>query len=197
VHWKHHLNLGDDGDTEISYLNPISLSQMLFEFLGINAMRSVLRYFDASAPRQGGAARSKLFIFGLLLLLAVQAAVILGLFFGLSPAAGLSWALAFWVVTPLCNKLRQTMEHRSMYAGNLKLLSPKEQGPVNRLFGSDWFSSKFGDAGFNRHLLHHWDPAISYTRVPEMEAFFLDSDLRQVIEKNKTTYLKTFMVLAA
>ena len=197
VHWKHHLNLGDDGDTEISYLNPISLSQMLLEFLGVNALRSLLRYFDASAPAKQETARSPLFVFGLLLLLAAQAAVIGGLGLKVSPAAGLSWALAFWFVTPLCNKLRQTLEHRSMNAGNRKLFSPTEQGPVLRLFGSDWLSSKFGEAGFNRHLLHHWDPAISYTRVPEMEAFFMQSDLRQVVLANKSSYLKTFMVLAA
>ena len=33
------------------------------------------------------------------------------------------------------------------------------------------FSRYFGGAGFNRHLLHHLDPSISYTRFDEFERF--------------------------
>jgi len=42
-------------------------------------------------------------------------------------------------------------------------LLPKFPTAPDRLFGDDFFSCTFGGAGFNRHLLHHWEPQISYT----------------------------------
>ena len=38
--------------------------------------------------------------------------------------------------------------------------SAKGDGPL---------ASTLGGAGFNRHLLHHWEPKISYTRFRELE----------------------------
>jgi fatty acid desaturase len=201
VHWQHHLHLGDDGDTEFSYINPLSLAQILiYEVSGLNALQSIGRYLRNSKGPEGqpeGTKRSKLFVFGLFLLAACQGGIILALWLLVSPQAGATWAAAFWVFTPLYNKIRQTIEHRSMYAGAMRLLSPAEQGPVLRLFGKDLISSKYGEAGFNRHLLHHWDPAIPYTRLDDMEAFFMDSDLKQVVLANKSTYISTFLNLTA
>jgi hypothetical protein len=46
-------------------------------------------------------------------------------------------------------------------------------------------------------MLHHWDPQISYTRMADMEAFFEDSDIKAVVQKNRSTYIRTFISLTA
>jgi hypothetical protein len=47
-----------------------------------------------------------------------------------------------------------------------------------------------GAAGFNRHLLHHWDPAVSYTQFDAMEKFMMQTQYRAMIEARRTTYWK-------
>jgi hypothetical protein len=68
-------------------------------------------------------------------------------------------------------------------------------GPVNRLFGNGALSRTFGNAGYNRHLLHHWDPAVSYTRFDEMESFLMSTELAKVINGARATYVGTLLTL--
>jgi len=199
IHWKHHFMLGDDGDTEISYINPITLLEIAAEFGGANAVRSILRYLNSTRAddRNGEAkAKSRMFLVGPGLLAITQSSIIAALLWFSGAAAALAWLGAFLILTPLYNKVRQTLEHRSMYAGKRRLLSPAEQGPLNRTFGNGLFARKFGDAGFHRHMLHHWQPTLSYTRLGDMEAFFQASDLRDVLAQNESTYLRTLLLLA-
>jgi hypothetical protein len=37
-------------------------------------------------------------------------------------------------------------------------------------------------------LLHHWDPAISYTRFDEMERFFSTTQLAAEMDASRTSY---------
>jgi fatty acid desaturase len=60
------------------------------------------------------------------------------------------------------------------------------------VFGDGLIARTFGGAGFNRHLLHHWEPGISYTRLPDLEHFLNDTDLRPIMESRKTTYGRVF-----
>ena len=61
----------------------------------------------------------------------------------------------------------------------------------------DFLSRFFGAAGFNRHLIHHYDPSISYTRFDDFEKFLLSSPAKSEIDKSKTSYLKTFFKLVS
>ena len=92
-------------------------------------------------------------------------------------------------------KIRQTCEHRSLQAKKEIDYTKVEHGPVNRIFGNDFFSRYFGAAGFNKHLLHHIDPSISYTSFKEMENFLIDSNLSNQILSNRFSYLKIFKTL--
>jgi len=60
------------------------------------------------------------------------------------------------------------------------------------MFGRGPFSSIFGGAGFNRHLLHHWEPSVSYTNLPALEAYLLDTEAAPLIEMRRSSYFKTF-----
>jgi hypothetical protein len=51
--------------------------------------------------------------------------------------------------------------------------------------------STLGGAGFDRHLLHHWDPQVSYTRLPELERFLLNTKASAALSA-KESYISTF-----
>ncbi len=91
--------------------------------------------------------------------------------------------------------LRQLLEHRSIDAVEGKDYLQEHHGPVNRMFGTHFWSRKFGSAGFNRHLLHHWDPSISYTCFDEMEKYLLKTEMAEEVESARTSYLATLREL--
>ena len=68
-------------------------------------------------------------------------------------------------------------------------------GETNRIFGDGIMSAMLGGAGFNRHLLHHWDPQLSYTRLRDLEAFLLETELAASVEDSRTTYGRAFSSL--
>lgn len=75
--------------------------------------------------------------------------------------------------------------------------STQPHGAVNRLFGDGPLASTLGGAGFNRHLLHHWEPQISYTRLRELEVYLLRTDAAEGVRMRQSTYLETFWALVS
>ena len=197
-HWKHHLYLGTRDDTEISYYKPVGVGQTMEVLTGLYLLKAAYKYLTnftrAEAVAQERSVRLQFFI-ALTIMFASQAAIIGLLFWYVSFAASLCWALAFLVFLPFFHRLRQTLEHRSFTADRYTDYTKVEHGPVNRIFVSDFLSKHFGGAGFNRHLLHHYDPTVSYTSFDELERFFLDTELAPQIEASRTTYPKAFGIL--
>jgi hypothetical protein len=68
----------------------------------------------------------------------------------------------------------------------------QDHGAFTRLFKGGIFANTFGGAGFNRHLLHHWEPQVSYTNLPELEAFLETTAMRHIMQQRRTTYRETF-----
>lgn len=202
VHWQHHLNLGGIRDTEISYFRAPTTRFLLSTLTGAYVFEVLARRVF-SVKRSEGAevvharrstgrklwtvARSGLRHLGLLGLLAW-----LG-----GPITALTWVAAMWSTYPFFDVTRQVLEHRRLDVGPEADFAIEAHGPNNRLFGTDVFSRFLGNAGFNLHLLHHWDPHLSYTRLPEMERYFLQTPLRDAIEASRTTYWQTFKALRA
>lgn len=200
VHWLHHLHLGDHADSEISYHRHPSLWFLIESFTGIYVVRVMLRYRRTSAnPRETpGKQRSQRQ--GGMLIGLVRAAVLHGSILGVLVWSGFYVAAVTWLagVAGMIAflTLRQIMEHRSVAASPSIDYSQIEHGPVNRMFPTSFWSRHFGNAGFNRHLLHHWDPAISYTNFDEMEAFLMQTNVASVLQAARTTYpqiLLTFL----
>lgn len=113
----------------------------------------------------------------------VGAAMWAGLWIG-----ALTWCVAVGMVFPFLATIRQLVEHRRIDAGCDRDFAHETHGPVNRLFGTGLFSRCFGAAGFNRHLLHHWDPRISYTRFDDMESFLQRTPVESELDAQRTTY---------
>lgn len=202
-HMQHHTHLGDHLDTEINYhecMNPWFIFKAL---TGIQLTLMLVRYLvkpktlTPAIAETGNNAfasdREKLLV--LARAMALHGTLIaIPLAFGLYGSA-LAWLLAVAVVYPTIGTTRQILEHRASDAVCATDFTQTEHGPVNRLFGDDMFSRWFGAAGLNRHMLHHWDPGISYTRLPDMEAFVLRTPYANWIHENRTTYARATVTM--
>jgi fatty acid desaturase len=192
-HWQHHLHLGTQEDTEISYRSPLSLRTLLFTLCGFHAAMRLQRYFRMpeaaeDEPSARAASFRALLLFGL-----CQAAIALGLACLASLPAAITWIAGQMLVYPFWAMLRQILEHRAQktQAGDGQV----GYSPTNRLFGSGLLSRYFGAAGFNRHLLHHWDPQISYSRFEDMEQFLGHTQFAPVMDASRSGYRHTFRKL--
>jgi fatty acid desaturase len=201
THMTHHVHLGDHHDTETTYHLCLSVLNMVKALTGLHILEVLLRRATASSersaregrPRKGTAAGVLASVRSALL----HAAVVGSLWFTGFPVAALSWVAAVGCVFPLFATVRTIVEHRRADAGCDVDFLIELHGPVNRLFGNGLISRYFGSAGFNRHLLHHWDPAISYTRFDDMERFLRTTPLAVELEASRTTYGAAVRMLMA
>jgi fatty acid desaturase len=192
VHFQHHRQLGTTSDTEFTYFFPLNLLFLAKALFGIRAIE-VLLFRQANTERNAAAAaKDKGDVLWLLGGVAVHAAIVaISIYLGWWWAA-LAWVLGMAMVFPLFGSLRQLLEHRDDAVPSTIDFQRQNHGAFTRLFGDDVFSATFGGAGFNRHLLHHWEPQVSYTNLPELEAFLQGTELKRVMDLRRTTYFATF-----
>lgn len=193
VHWHHHLHLGDINDSEVSYHQAPTPRFVVEALCGIQALRVLTRRGvlapDAAAAPIAGRVR------GLLRGFVLHGSVLAILVALGAWSTALAWVLAIGMIYPFANAMRQLLEHRSASAVAGVDYTRVAHGPVNRLFGTDLFSRTFGPAGFNRHLLHHWYPAASYTTFDELERFWMRSALAPRLDDARTTYWAAWRAL--
>ena len=189
-HFQHHRALGQTDDSEMSYFFPLNL---LFIFKSLFAVRAI----EVLSKRKIASkkARTTRENFSLLIGIFVHATIVgAGFWFGF-PTLSLAWILGVGMIFPLLGALRQLLEHRDPDADPHINYFEQDHGAYTRIFGPSVFSSLFGAAGFNRHLLHHWEPQVSYTNLPLLEAYLLDTDIAPVIEMRRSSYIRTFLGL--
>lgn len=197
-HMQHHVHLGDHLDTEVNYHECMNPWFLIKGITGIQMVLMVVRYVlrPKRSPAGGAASvapREMLMAFARTALLH-GSIIALAIVFGYYGAAA-AWLLGVAVVYPCLGTARQMLEHRAIDAPCSVDFTQVEHGPVNRLFGDDLFSRCFGAAGLNRHLLHHWDPGISYTRLPDMETFLNRTSLAGTLARSRSGYLKVARAL--
>lgn len=198
-HWQHHLHLGDHEDTEISYHNCLSPWFLAKALTGVHLATLFVRYFFRKrAPAVSNNASAGGQSAGIVPLL--RPMVVHSVFVGVAVAFHCYSTAAVWLsavifVFPFLASVRQILEHRAASASCATDFAHELHGPVNRLFGKDPFSIFFGAAGFNRHLLHHWDPTVSYTCFDQMQRFLAETEFRSALESSKSSYLATFTTL--
>jgi len=198
IHFDHHRHLGTPLDTEPTYFDALDTRFVVESLLGIKALRVLARRettLRGASPDQDNTrmARRAQLALGLVLHAAVAVeAWWLGWWY-----LAAAWVLGVALVGPFFFALRQVLEHRDEAADRRVDYRRQSHGPVNRVFGDGPIASTLGGAGFNRHLLHHWEPQVSYTRLPEIERFLLDTELADALRDRTTTYLRTFRRLFA
>jgi fatty acid desaturase len=196
IHFDHHRYLGTSKDTENTYFEPLNWKFILESITGIRVIKVITNRnkqvktnetLDPAILKTN----TRMFITGTLFnVLLTLTFVAVGLW-----QVGLMWIAGIGVMFPFFLSLRQLLEHRAEYArANIDYFKT-DHGEVNRMFGTGLIASTLGSAGFNRHLLHHWDPHVSCTRLKEMEQFLRDTELRDEMEQKHTNYFKTFIKL--
>jgi hypothetical protein len=107
----------------------------------------------------------------------------------------LCWIFGVTLFFPFFTAVRQLLEHRDPEVQGVVDGIQIKHPPYTRLFSSGPFSSTFGAAGFNRHLLHHWDAGISYTNFAVLESFLMQTDMKAVMIARHDSYWRTFLRL--
>jgi fatty acid desaturase len=184
VHFQHHRALGTINDSEISYFFPLNL---MFLAKGLFAVRLFERWLSYRRQDTMGSKRSAGSLVPAVGAL-IHALLVAGLFCVGFTAAALGWIIAMACVFPLLATLRQALEHRDEQARSDINYAKVDHGAYTRLFGSGWLARTFGGAGFNRHLLHHWEPQVSYTRLADLERFLADTPIAAVMDRRRTSY---------
>jgi len=187
-HWEHHLHLGGVHDTEVSYHWAPTLRFCLETLFGVHAWRVFKAHRGARTADSDAARGQQRDVLALLRGLALHAVVL-----GATLLAGLwsvavAWVFAVGVVFPFLSALRQQLEHRAEDASSCVDYSVVPHGAVNRMFAPTPFARAFGAAGFSCHLLHHWDPSVSYTRFADFESFLLRTELAPRVDEARTSY---------
>jgi fatty acid desaturase len=191
VHFQHHRALGTVGDSEFTYFFPLNLMFFVKGLFGIRVLE-VLRarrtcVATGSPKKKAGSIEqngSQLAFAGILAHLAIGG----GLWFAGGVFAAVAWLVGVCSIFPLFGALRQLLEHRDDHADDTTDYARSNHGAYTRLFGSGPFSATFGGAGFNRHLLHHWEPQVSYTQLGVLEEFLLGTEMRRVMEMRRSSY---------
>ena len=106
-----------------------------------------------------------------------------------------AWFAGLFVVFPALAAVRQLLEHRDALAHDDADYRTVDHGPVTRVFRTGPVTRWFGGAGFDRHLLHHLQPTLSYTRLGAFEGYLLDTEARDTVAGATTTYWRTLRQL--
>lgn len=196
VHFKHHTHIGKPEDTEHSYFFAPTLKYILTTLTGLRALEVILFRMKvnktAAAKEESKAFKLPLVaLWGIFLHICILGS--LAYFDGWLTA--LSWLGGLGSCAPFFLSLRQMIEHRKPDAKGSENYKEEPHGAYTRIFDDGVFARFFGGAGFNKHILHHWEPKISYTRLSELEAYLEKTDLQPVLAARRTTYWSAFKQL--
>lgn len=196
IHFQHHRSLGTPADSEYSYFFPLNIKFLFRTLFGLRAIETIFSYrtrneTSDSVADESKARRKNAFYVTFLVALSAHLLLVASLWWAGFTAAAVSWILGVGCVMPTFASVRQILEHRSEQADPSLDYFKAEHGAVARHFGDGILASTFGSAGFNRHLLHHWEPQVSYTRLGDLERFLADTQLKPVLDQRRSTYLET------
>jgi len=195
IHFDHHRFLGTTRDTERTYFDHLNARFIIESLTGIKLLKVLLRRerLTKTADDANPSEKKKTLLNALL----VAALFIHG---GVLAFCGtqrlwsllIAWLVGLGTILPTSVAFRQLLEHRSFDAREDVDYRAVPHGPVNRSFGTSFLSRVLGGAGFNRHILHHWEPQISCSQLGALEDYLLRTPIRAAIGDVRTTYPAAF-----
>lgn len=198
IHFDHHRFLGTTRDSENTYFRPLSPGFVVQTLTGWHAVRTYLgrdRRLAQAKPGKARAAAGGRVTPWLYAGLLAHLVLLGGLLAAGEYVAVAAWLAGIGAVFPFFGALRQLLEHRRPDADATVDYAARDHGAYSRMFGDGPVGRTLGGAGFNRHLLHHWEPQVSYTRLADLEAFLLDTAAAPIIEARRSSYPGTAAAL--
>ena len=200
-HIQHHRGLGSSSDPENTHMDTLDLSWLLAAITGAKTALAFVKTISSGKKiGESDGPGSSTPVIGAI----VHALLFFTIYFGLGLAPLVIWSISLLIVAPLLGMLRNLLEHRYVEAVDpilweVFLSSSSKEIEFNqittRTFTQSIFSKLYGSMGFTHHLLHHWDPSISYMNLKKVHSFLLSSEVGELIKKTDTTYTKTFFYL--
>ena len=194
IHFGHHKHLGDITDTERSYFAPLNVRYFFESLTGIKVLRVLLSRIN-SPVIETKPVEKEYMNWATPLGLILHLGIVGGSLYFQQYSLAIAWSCGTFIFYPFFGALRQVLEHRKPGADPTCDYRLQPHGEYTRVFEGGLFSNTFGGAGFNRHLIHHWDPGISCTCFAEVERFFEQCELKDFYAARKTTYGKTLLTL--
>ena len=191
IHMAHHRNLGTTRDTERTYFERLDLPFLVRAASGVHVLQ-VIRHRSATASdaAEGDEPQARPSLLVPLLGVAGHATLIVtALVVGAWPVA-IGWVLGLGSMYPLVQSTRQLLEHRAPEASGDLDYRTVDHGAFTRMFDRAAMGPVLGGAGFNRHLLHHWDAKVSYTRLAELERWLEQTDAEPLITARRSSYVR-------
>ena len=171
IHWQHHLQLATPTDTENSYFNPLNLSFILETLTGIHLLRVMTNKSNKEFLGKDLVRRSKtMLLIGAIINLTI---LFLAFYFAHWQFA-ITWILSMIIFFPFFATIRQISEHRDELASKDRQYYTTPKNKVSRIFSNSLLSRWFGPAGFNKHMIHHWDPHLPFTALKQAEHFLME-----------------------
>lgn len=193
IHWQHHLYLGTPKDAEVSYFHALTKLFIIETLTGIHLLRTLLRKKTNEVLNAEQVKQSRLMLLAGVIF---HITVLTIAFLTGNWTFAIAWMAGFGVFFPFFATIRQILEHRDELADQHSNFYEQPHGKISRLFVHTITSSSFGSAGFTRHLIHHWDPQISYTRLKDIEAFLSSCErTAPLIKSARTRYSTVFKKL--
>jgi fatty acid desaturase len=178
-HMLHHRNLGTGEDPERSYQSPLNFRFLFTGFFGLRVL-DVVKARESTSTNKTQTRNVVIPLIGITMYVSL-------LFMGIFTenwSFCVSLTIGVGCVFPLIGSLRQLLEHRAQ-ADDFLVMG---EFPLTRNFPFWPLGWLFGAAGFNRHLLHHWDPGVSYTRLRDLERLLAGSSAERVLEARNDSY---------
>lgn len=201
THIQHHRKLGTDIDPENSHMEKLDATWLIASFTGIGSIRKIIQ---RKQSRNKFKMESKVRHFAVPFV-GIFLHVVLTIYFvrNASTSAIFIWFLATYFISPGLGLLRNLLEHR--YVENVDaevwktLLDASyklnETQVTTRRFTKSKLSRLYGSMGFTRHLIHHWDPSISFIHLQKVDKFLLQTQIGPALEKTNSTFTSTFLHL--
>jgi fatty acid desaturase len=190
IHMQHHRAVGTTADTENTYFLRLDPRFLVRALTGVHVVDVIRNRSEVvmDTPSPSTSPFSAVLVIGA----GLHAALVIG-----SAVAGwwllaVAWTVGVVSAYPAVQSVRQLLEHRSDTADGSVDYRRIDMGPMTRMFDHAALGLVLGGAGFNRHLLHHWDAGVSYTRLKELQTWLAGTDAGPLVSGRETTYAGSF-----
>jgi fatty acid desaturase len=197
-HFGHHREVGSPEDPEHHYFHALDWRLVVLTLTGVRTAREIRRRLSgmvAAAPAGAGRPAAPKANWVVLVGGVLHGAIVIGSILAGHWPLALAWTLGFFIWFPFFITVRQILEHRDFDAPKGADFTRERHGAITRIFGDGLVAGSLGAAGFSRHLLHHWEPQVSYTRLRELERFLLGTEAGPIIRARQETYLSALAKL--